>query len=46
LAAHLINIASLYALFLAFNQTIELGPLVAGYAMGISSGTSHLFPRA
>lgn len=35
LAAHLINIVSLYALFLAFHQTIELGPLVAGYAMGI-----------
>jgi len=35
LAAHLINIASLYSLFAAFHQTIELGPLVAGYAMGI-----------
>ena len=35
LLAHLINIASLYSLFLAFHQTIELGPLVAGYAMGI-----------
>lgn len=35
LVAHLINIASLYSLFLAFHQTIEPGPLVAGYAMGI-----------
>lgn len=35
LVAHMINIASLYSLFLAFHQTIELGPLVAGYAMGI-----------
>jgi uncharacterized protein (TIRG00374 family) len=35
LIAHLINIASLYSLFLAFHETIELGPLVAGYAMGI-----------
>jgi hypothetical protein len=35
LAAHLINIASLYTLFLAFNQPIGFGPLVAGYAMGI-----------
>ena len=35
LIAHLINIASLYSLFLAFHQQIELGPLVAGYAMGI-----------
>ncbi|MCK9440169.1 MAG: flippase-like domain-containing protein [Methanothrix sp.] len=35
LAAHLINISSLYALFLAFHQQIEFGPLVSGYAMGI-----------
>jgi len=35
LIAHLIYIASLYSLFLAFHQQIELGPLVAGYAMGI-----------
>lgn len=35
LVAHMINILSLYSLFLAFHQTIELGPLVAGYAMGI-----------
>lgn len=35
LIAHLINIASLYSLFIAFHQQIELGPLVAGYAMGI-----------
>jgi phosphatidylglycerol lysyltransferase len=30
-----INIASLYAIFLAFQQNISLGPLIAGYAMGI-----------
>ncbi len=35
LLAHLINMASLYALFLAFHQQIELGPVVAGYAMGM-----------
>jgi uncharacterized protein (TIRG00374 family) len=35
LVAHLINISSLYALFLAFHQQIELGPLVSGYAMGV-----------
>ncbi|MDD1748429.1 MAG: flippase-like domain-containing protein [Methanothrix sp.] len=35
LVAHLVNIISLYALFLAFHQQIEFGPLVAGYAMGI-----------
>jgi uncharacterized protein (TIRG00374 family) len=35
LAAQLINIVSLYSIFLAFHQAIEFGPLVAGYAMGI-----------
>lgn len=35
LAAHLVNLASLYALFLAFRQPIAPGMLVAGYAMGI-----------
>jgi phosphatidylglycerol lysyltransferase len=34
LAAHLVNIACLYALFLAFNNPIQFGPLVAGYAVG------------
>ncbi len=33
--AHLINIISLYCLFLAFHQQIEFGPLVSGYAIGI-----------
>lgn len=35
LAAHLVDVASLYILFLAFNQSIKVGPLVAGYAIGI-----------
>jgi phosphatidylglycerol lysyltransferase len=35
LAAHLIDLASLYVLFLAFQQPIRFGPLVAGYAMAI-----------
>jgi glycosyltransferase 2 family protein len=34
-AAHLANLATLYVLFLAFHQPVELGVLVAGYAMGI-----------
>lgn len=34
LSAHLINLASLYALLLAFHGPIHLGALVAGYAMG------------
>ena len=33
--AHLIDIASLYILFKAFNQPIGVGALVAGYAVGI-----------
>ncbi len=33
--SHLIDILTLYLLFLAFNQPIGLGPLVAGYAVGI-----------
>ncbi len=35
LAAHLVDLASLYTLFLAFRQPIAPGALVAGYAMGI-----------
>jgi phosphatidylglycerol lysyltransferase len=33
--AHLVDLASLYVLFLAFQYPIHLGALVAGYAMGI-----------
>ena len=35
LAAHLVDLASLFALFLAFHQKVHFGVLVAGYAMGI-----------
>ena len=35
LASHVINILSLYCLFLAFHQPTDAGVLVAGYAMGI-----------
>jgi len=35
LLAHLLDIATLYILFRAFNQPIGLGTLVAGYAVGI-----------
>ncbi len=34
-AAHLVNLTSLYFLFLAFHQKVHFGILVAGYAMGI-----------
>lgn len=33
--AHLIDLATLYVLFLAFNQLVSPGALVAGYAVGI-----------
>lgn len=36
-AAHLANAACLYAMFLAFRQPIDAGPLLAGFAIG------HLF---
>jgi phosphatidylglycerol lysyltransferase len=35
LAAHMVDLASLYVLFHAFHQSIKFGPLVAGYAVGI-----------
>lgn len=35
LAAHLFNLLCLYILFLAFGFPITLGPLVAGYAVGL-----------
>ena len=34
LFTHLISLATLYALFLAFRLPIQFGPLVAGFAMG------------
>jgi phosphatidylglycerol lysyltransferase len=34
LAAHLASLASLYALFLAFQQPIQFGALVAGFSVG------------
>ncbi|MCB0210078.1 MAG: flippase-like domain-containing protein [Anaerolineae bacterium] len=35
LAAHLVGLASMYVLFLAFQYPITFGPLVAGYSMAI-----------
>ena len=37
LGSHLINIASIYALFLAYHNPISIGSLVSGYAIGILS---------
>jgi len=45
LVAHIVDLASLYVLFLAFQHPIQLGPLVAGYAMASYSGLSHRRPR-
>ena len=35
LAAHLIDLSTLFVLFLAFHQPVHFGVLVAGYSMGI-----------
>ena len=35
LASHLVDLVTLLVLFLAFHQTVDLGVLVAGYAMGV-----------
>lgn len=35
IAAHLLDLATLFALFMAFSQSVTFGTLVAGYAMGI-----------
>jgi phosphatidylglycerol lysyltransferase len=35
LVAQIVNLASLYALFLAFHEPIQFGPLVAGFAIGV-----------
>lgn len=35
MSLHLLDIASLYVLFVAFGQPVRVGALVAGYAMGV-----------
>jgi phosphatidylglycerol lysyltransferase len=35
LTAHIVDLASLYALFLAFHEPVQFGPLVAGFAIGV-----------
>jgi uncharacterized protein (TIRG00374 family) len=35
LGMHVVNMASLYVLFIAFHQVVAIGSLVAGFAMGI-----------
>lgn len=43
--AHLLDITTLYILFRAFNQTIGLGTLVAGYAVGILFWVVSITPQ-
>jgi uncharacterized protein (TIRG00374 family) len=45
LAAHLIDLTSLYTLFLAFHQTVGFGTVVAGYAMGILFWVVSITPQ-
>lgn len=45
LAAHTINLICFYTLFIAFNQPIGFGPLVAAYAMSILFATVSPTPQ-
>lgn len=45
LAAHALDLLSLYALFLAFSRPVGIGVLVAGYAMGILFWIVALTPQ-
>jgi phosphatidylglycerol lysyltransferase len=45
LVAHFIDLSSLYALFLAFGYPIQIGPLVAGYAIGILFWVVSITPQ-
>jgi uncharacterized protein (TIRG00374 family) len=42
---HIVNLAGLYALFLAFRQAVQPGALVAGFAMGIVFFVITIFPQ-
>jgi uncharacterized protein (TIRG00374 family) len=42
---HVVNLAGLYALFLAFRQTVQLGTLVAGFSMGIVFWVISIIPQ-
>ncbi len=44
-AAHTVNLATLYALFLAFHQRVHFGVLVAGYSMGILFWVISITPQ-
>lgn len=42
---HIVNLAGLYALFLAFEQPVQFGTLVAGFAMGIVVWVVAIIPQ-
>jgi uncharacterized protein (TIRG00374 family) len=42
---HIVNLASLYALFLAFDQPVRLGTLVAGFSLGIVFWVVTVIPQ-
>jgi uncharacterized protein (TIRG00374 family) len=42
---HVVNLAGLYAFFLAFRQTVQLGTLVAGFSMGIVFWVISIIPQ-
>jgi hypothetical protein len=45
LALHIVNLGGLCLLFPAFHQPVDLGVLVAGFALGITSWVITLIPR-
>jgi uncharacterized protein (TIRG00374 family) len=46
LVLHVVNLAGLYVLFLAFQQSVRLGTLVAGFGMGIVFFVISIFQGA
>jgi uncharacterized protein (TIRG00374 family) len=45
LVAHVVNMASLYFLFMAFHQGVSVGSLVAGFSMGILFWNVSITPQ-
>ncbi len=45
LGMHVVNMASLYVLFVAFHQVVAVGSLVAGFAMGILFWNVSITPQ-
>lgn len=44
LGIHLLNLASLFAIFLAFEHTVSLGPLAAAYTLGFVFSVISIIP--